>query len=207
MMQGDRTGKCRSWVALSAVLLGSGMSASLGTGCGAPASPLPPTLNLPTPVSDLAARRAGDTVHLTFSVPQKTTDKLPVRGPMTAKLCRSVETGPCQPAGTLAIPAGQKTSAMDDNLPAELTQGPARLLTYKLSVLNRAGKSGQASAPAYAIAGMAPAPVAGFTAMPKRKGIVLSWQGVNLPAGFIGWGRFDRTRTAGPVSQPETRGH
>jgi hypothetical protein len=124
---------------------------------------------------------------------------------MTAKLCRSVETGPCQPAGTLAIPAGQKTSAMDDNLPAELTQGPARLLTYKLSVLNRAGKSGQASAPAYAIAGMAPAPVAGFTAMPKRKGIVLSWQGVNLPDGFIGWIRFDRTRTAGPVSQPETR--
>lgn len=203
-MQGDRTGKPRNWIALSAALLG-GMGASLGTGCGTPASPLPPTLNLPAPVSDLAARRAGDTVHLTFSVPQKTTDKLPVRGPMTAKLCRSVETGPCQPAGTLAIPSGQKTSAMDDNLPDALTQGPARLLTYKLLVLNRAGKSGQASGAAYAIAGVAPSPVAGFTAMPKRKGIVLSWQGVNLPDGFIGWVRFDRTRTAGPASQPATR--
>ena len=203
-MQGDGTGKRRNWIALSAAILG-GMGASLGTGCGTPASPLPPTLNLPAPVSDLAARRAGDTVHLTFSVPQKTTDKLPVRGPMTAKLCRSVETGPCQPAGTLAIPAGQKTSAMDDNLPPELTQGPARLLTYKLSILNRAGKSGQPSGAAYAIADVAPAPVAGFTAMPKRKGIVLSWQGVNLPSGFIGWVRFDRTRTAGPASQPATR--
>ena len=204
MMQGDRTGKRRNWIALSAAILG-GIGASLGTGCGAPASPLPPTLNLPAPVSDLAARRAGDTVHLTFSVPQKTTDKLPVRGPMTARLCRSVDTGPCQPAGILAIPVQQKASAMDDNLPPELTQGPARLLTYKLSILNRAGKSGQASDAAYAIAGVAPAPVSSFTAMPKRKGIVLSWQGVNLPDGFIGWIRFDRTRTAGPVSQPSTR--
>jgi hypothetical protein len=204
MMQGDGTGKPRNWIALLAALLG-GMGASLATGCGTPASPLPPTLNLPAPVSDLAAQRAGDTVHLTFSVPQKTTDKLPVRGPMTAKLCRSVDTDPCQPAGTLAIPAGQKTFAMDDNLPAALTQGPARLLTYKLSVLNRAGKCGQASDAAYAIADVAPAPVAGFTAMPRRKGIVLSWQGVNLPAGFIGWVRFDRTRTAGPASQPATR--
>jgi hypothetical protein len=203
MMQGDRTGKRRTWIALSAALLGS-MCANVGTGCGTPASPLPPTLNLPAPVHDLAAQRAGDTVHLTFSVPQKTTDKLPVRGPMTAKLCRSVDTGPCQPAGTLAIPA-QKTFAMDDNLPAALTQGPARLLTYKLSILNRAGKCGQASDAAYAIAGVAPAPVAGFTAMPKRKGIVLSWQGVNLPDAFIGWVRFDRTRTAGPASQPATR--
>jgi hypothetical protein len=28
---------------------------------------------------------------------------------------------------------------------------------------------------------------------------------VNLPAGFTGWVRFDRTRTAGPASQPATR--
>ena len=52
-MQGDRTGKCRRWVALSAVLLGGGMWASLGIGCGAPAAPLPPTLNLPVPVHAL----------------------------------------------------------------------------------------------------------------------------------------------------------
>jgi hypothetical protein len=205
MMQGDRTGKCRSWVALSAVLLGSGTGAGLATGCGAPAAPLPPTLNLPVPVHDLAARRVGDTVHLTFSVPQKTTDKLPVRGPMTASLCRSVDAGPCQPAGTLAIPAQQKTTAMDDSLPAALTQGPAHLLTYKLSLLNHAGKSDQASDPAYAIAGAAPAPVSGFSALARRKGIVLSWQGVDLSGGATGWIRFDRTRTGGPASQPPTR--
>ena len=160
MTQGDRRGKYCSWIALPAALVLSGISTSIVTGCGAPAAPLPPTLNLPQPVRDLAASRSGNTVHLSFSVPQKTTDKLPVRGPMTAKLCRSLDAGPCQPAGTLAIAALEKSASMDDSLPAALTEGPPRLLTYKLSMLNRAEKSFGESGAAYAIAGAAPAPVA-----------------------------------------------
>ncbi|HEY6449006.1 MAG TPA: hypothetical protein VIY53_21305, partial [Acidobacteriaceae bacterium] len=208
MMQGDR--RHSRWIALSAAFLSGGIWAGLLTGCGAPAAPLPPTLNLPQPVRDLAATRAGDTVRLTFSVPQKTTDKLPVRGPMTAKLCRSVDTGPCQPVGTLAIPAQQKSSSIDDNLPAALTQGPPRLLAYKLSILNRAEKSEGDSGPAYAVAGVAPAPVTGFSAMPRRKGIVLSWHGIDVQPAATDWIRFDRTRISGPSSQPgipENPGH
>jgi hypothetical protein len=213
MMQGDRRGKHRSWIALSAALLWGGIWASMAsimTGCGAPAAPLPPTLNLPQPVHDLSASRAGDTVHVTFSVPQKTTDKLPVRGPMTAKLCRSVDAGPCQSAGTLAIPALQKSASMDDSLPAALTQGSPRLLTYKLSMLNHGEKSYGESGPAYAVAGIAPAPVTGFSAMPRRKGIVLSWQGIGVLPSAMSWVQFDRTRTSGPPSQPsvqENSGH
>lgn len=206
-MQGDRRGKHRSSITLSpailsAVLLSGGLWASFIAGCGAPAAPLPPTLNLPQPVRDLAASRAGDTVHLTFSVPQKTTDKLPVRGPMTAKLCRSVDAEPCQPAGTLAIPAQQKSAAMDDNLPSVLTQGPPRLLTYKLSMLNHGEKSYGDSGPAYAVAGEAPAPVSGFSAMPRRKGIVLSWHGSDVSPGATDWIQFDRIRISGPSPQP-----
>jgi hypothetical protein len=209
MQQGDRSGKHCSRIALSAALVGAGISglviSGLMTGCGAPAAPLPPTLNLPQPVRDLAARRVGDTVHLTFAVPQKTTDKLPVRGPMTAKLCRSVDAGPCQPVGTLAIPAQQKSSYMDDSLPTALTQGPPRLLTYKVSILNRAEKSEGDSGPAYAAAGAAPAQVTDFSVTPRRKGVMLSWQGVDVPPGATGWIQFDRTRTSGSSSQPSTR--
>jgi hypothetical protein len=93
---------------------------------------------------------------------------------------------------------------MDDNLPPQLTQGPARLLAYKLSVLNRAGKSGEESPPVYVAAGAAPATVTGFTAMPRRNGIVLSWQGIDPPAGAPAWVRFDRVRTSGPPSQPQS---
>jgi hypothetical protein len=204
MTQGDRRAKQCSWIALSAALVW-GNSIGLLAGCGAPAAPLSPTLNLPQPVRDLTALRVGDTVHLSFSVPQKTTDKLPVRGPMTAKLCRSVDAGPCRPAGTLAILAQQKSSAIDDHLPPELTQGPERLLSYKLSVLNHAEKSDGDSGPAYAIAGVAPAPVTGFSATPRRNGIVLAWQGMDTPAESTDWIRFDRTRTSGPAAQPATR--
>jgi hypothetical protein len=188
------------WIALSAVIL-----CGVVAGCGAPAAPLPPTLNLPQPVRDLAARRTGDAVHLTFSVPLKTTDKLPVRGSMTAKLCRSLENGPCQPAGTLAIPAQAKSAAMDDTLPPELRQGPSRLLTYRVSILNRAAKSDGDSVRAYAAAGAAPVQVTGLTATPRRNGIVLSWQGIGTPAGTAGPPanevRFDRIRTSETPSQ------
>jgi hypothetical protein len=201
MTQDDRTGKHWAGIVLSVALLPVCVMAVLG--CGAPAAPLPPTLNLPQPVHDLAATRVGNTVHVTFSVPQKTTDKLPVRGAMTARLCRSVESGPCQPAVSLTIPVQQKSFSMDDNLPAPLIQGPARLLTYRLSVLNRAGKSDEESSPVYVAAGPAPATVAGFTAMPRRNGIVLSWQGVDPPAGVTAWVRFSRVRTSAPPAQPQ----
>lgn len=186
------------WIAL----LSAAFLSAFAAGCGAPAAPMPPTLNLPQPVRDLAAVRAGDTVHLTFSVPQKTTDKLPVRGPVTARLCRSVETGPCQPAGTLAIPSQAKSAAMDDTLPPELRQGPPRLLVYKVAILNHASKSFAESAPAWAVAGAAPVAVTRLSAIPRRNGIVLSWQGTAAPADEV---RFDRTRTSAPPSQPEPK--
>jgi hypothetical protein len=202
MTQRNRTAKDCRWIALCLAL-----PVSVVVGCGAPAAPAPPTLNLPQPVRDLAAKRAGDAVHLTFTVPQKTTDKLPVRGPMTAQLCRSVESGPCQPAGTLAIPAQQKSAAMDDHLPPDLTQGPPRLLTYKVSILNHGAKSYGDSAPAYTAAGAAPTVIIGLAAMPRRNGIILSWQANEQSASTPGWIRFDRTRTSAPRSQPEPGGN
>jgi hypothetical protein len=203
MMQRARTAQDCRRIALPLALL----SVAIATGCGAPAAPQPPTLNLPQPVRDLAAKRAGNVVHLTFSVPQKTTDKLPVRGAMTAHLCRSVESGPCQATGTLAIPAQEKSASMDDTLPPELSQGPLRLLAYRVSILNRAGKSEGTSAPAYTVAGVTPLPVTGFVAIPRRKGIILSWQATDQPASTTGWIRFDRIRTSAPPPEPEPTGN
>lgn len=197
-MQRDQREQPWPWIAL----LPAALLPAIVAGCGAPAAPLPPTLNLPQPVRDLAASRAGDIVHLTFSVPQKTTDKLPVRGPMTARLCRSVEAGPCQPAGTLAILPQAKSAAMDDTLPPELRQGLPRLLVYKVAIFNHAAKSFADSSPAWAVAGAAPVTVTRLSAIPQRNGIVLSWQGTAAPADVV---RFDRTRTSAPPSQPEPK--
>ncbi len=205
MMKGNRTAQFLPSIAVRsdgiALFVGllAGVLPAAVTGCGAPAAPLPPTLNLPLPVRDLAAKRVGNTVQISFTVPQKTTDKLPVRGSMTAQLCRAVDSGPCSPAGSLAIPERQPTASMDDALPPDLTQGPPRLLTYRLTLENRAAKAAEPSNPAYSAAGAAPPPVAGLSVTPRRPGIVLSWQPAQAPATL----RVERTRTSAAPEQPK----
>jgi len=46
------------------------------TGCGTPGAPLPPSLKLPDPVTDLSAARTGNQVTLTWTMPKKNKDKL-----------------------------------------------------------------------------------------------------------------------------------
>ena len=60
--------------------------------CGTPGAPRPPSLELPRPVSDLAATRQGDQVTLTWTVPRETTDKQNIRHPGPVRVCRGVNT-------------------------------------------------------------------------------------------------------------------
>jgi hypothetical protein len=202
MKQGSGTGRRSKWL----TLLGDDLAwlpffaaVALG-GCGAPAAPQPPTLNLPQPVRTLSAERVGDRVRVSFAVPEKTTDRLPIRGPVTARLCRSLGNAPCQPVATLPVDQQQKAATLEDRLPADLAQGPPRLLTYRLAVLNSAGKAAADSAPTFAAAGETPASVSGFAVTPLRRGIVLRWQPLDLPPGSTPgietWVTFHRTRTS-----------
>src|SRR5689334_5695239 len=50
------------------------IAVSLLTACGTPGAPLPPSLGVPKPVSDLEAARIGFTVTLTWTNPSETTD-------------------------------------------------------------------------------------------------------------------------------------
>lgn len=190
-MRGKRTGqRCIRFAVGSSVVA----FLWLTTGCGAPAAPQPPTLNLPQPVADLAAVRAGSVVRLTCTVPAKTTDKLPFRGAVTAVLCRSVDSGACTRIHTETVRAQQSVS-MDDSLPADLAGGAAHLLTYQVTLQNSAGKAADASNAAYAAAGAGPAAVAGFQATPSRNGIVLTWQASSMAQPTLL--RFTRSLTAG----------
>jgi hypothetical protein len=56
-------------------------------GCGLAGNPQPPTLWLPEPVKDLAAARAGDEVHLRWTMPKDTTDKVTLKGDQRAHFC------------------------------------------------------------------------------------------------------------------------
>jgi hypothetical protein len=59
-------------------------------GCGFPGAPLPPSLELPQPVTDLRAFRKGDKVYLAWTVPAETTDRQSVRHLGPTSICRSL---------------------------------------------------------------------------------------------------------------------
>src|SRR6202022_1518234 len=71
-------------------LLGLAITSIL-VGCGPPGIPLPPSLNLPTPVADLRAVRKGDKVYLAWTLPRETTDRTSIRHLGPTKICRTVD--------------------------------------------------------------------------------------------------------------------
>jgi hypothetical protein len=172
--------------------------------CGTPGIPLPPSLELPKPVSDLRAVRKGGKVYLAWTVPTETTDRKPIRRLGPTNVCRSLnkqmtacETPSGQvPPETLPIPPvakGQRskgkkrpaeakvTASYVDTLPAAVFSNPTREITYTVEGLNEdrrnAGLSNQVQVPA------APTlpPPADFKATVTADSIVLKWEAVPEP--------------------------
>jgi hypothetical protein len=120
--------------------------------CGTPGAPRPPSLELPRPVSDLAATRQGDLVTLTWTAPRETTDKQNIRHPGPVRICRGVNTTAmvqCPQVAELpaaGAPASRKEKpeqgTYTDTLPADLQQqNPTGYATYAVESLNARGRS------------------------------------------------------------------
>ncbi len=150
--------------------------ATMLVGCGMPAAPQPPSLNLPERVSDLAAVRNGDQVSLTWTMPRRNTDRLLLKGPIEARICRSeAGAGGCAGAGTAQF-APAASGSFTETLPSSLASGSPRGLTYYVELVNGKGRSAGLSNPAGVAAGQVPAPIAGLTVEMRRKGVLLAWQ-------------------------------
>src|ERR1700687_1844089 len=102
--------------------------------CGSPGVPLPPSLELARPVSDLRAVRKGNTVYLTWSTAETPPDRHNIEHPGPTEVCRAVgatmrECGVSvvkipfvkMPAATKATPKPQLSYSdpLPANLPAE----------------------------------------------------------------------------------------
>lgn len=154
---------------------------ALAAGCASPGPPQPPSLNLPEIVKDLTAERIGDEVRLHWTTPEMTTDRIAVKGAMTAEICRITPTAPtCTPVKRLSIQPGQ--SQTTDTLPPSLTVDPPSLLTYRVQILNTHDHSAGLSPEAFAPSGIAPPPVQQLRATPTRDGALLEWQPQNTSA-------------------------
>jgi hypothetical protein len=146
----------------------------LTAGCGMVAAPQPPSLKLPEPVTDLSAVRTGDQVELHWTMPKRTTDKVPLVGQQKVKVCRRVGSEPCEDAGHL-LAAPQSTATFTDHLPAALISGVPRPLIYTVELQNQAGRTAGPSNPALTAAGSAPAQITGLHAQARADGIALTW--------------------------------
>ena len=166
-------------------------------GCGAPGAPQPPSLRLPTPVLNLSAVRIGNSVRLAWTMPTRTTDHIALQHPVTVRVCRALENGLCANLASLLFPPG-RAGAYTDELPADLAQGPDRLLRYEVILNNHAGKSAGPSNAAYSAAGVSPPAVTGLTGQARADGVLLSWQPAAEPQRPVSY-RIERLQLDAPA--------
>jgi hypothetical protein len=145
------------------------------SGCGLPASPQPPSLHLPEPVTDLAASRAGNVMHLHWTMPKRTTDKVLLKGDQPVHICRRLEkNGPCEAAGE--VQAAPKAEAdFDDHLPPSIASGSPRLLEYFVELKNRHGRDAGPSNIAYTAAGADLPQITALRGAAQVEGVALQW--------------------------------
>src|SRR5260221_7771911 len=132
-------------------------------GAPKPDPPLPPSLELPKPPTDLRASRKGNRVTLNWSEPALTTDRRSVRYLGPTLVCRGLEPeiAKCENFAAMLPPpsAGPQKSPQSalqsyiDTLPSDMLQDNlASELTYAVQVLNRnargAGLSNRVHVPA-----------------------------------------------------------
>jgi hypothetical protein len=189
------------------------------TGCASIGAPLPPSLELPKPPSDLRAARKGDKVTLTWSVPTRTTDRQSVRYLGRTQICRSLDSPLKEcgtPVGDAAPPAnfsGKKNSSAQkitarfvDALSAAIENAnPTGFATYAVEVLNTAnrgaGISNQVRVPLVPTI----APFSDFAARATAKGVLISWPCPLQSKGNIGTKYLFRIYRRGQLSTSETR--
>lgn len=204
---GAATGQFGRRIRFGAACLLGGLIA----GCANPGPPRPPSLNLPAIVRDLRADRVGDWVETAWTTPHETTEKTAVLGPVTAVLCREDAPPSLSKNGRPAIAAAAGCTEVARrqvtpgparvaiNLPADLTAGSARLLAFRVELLNQHGRSAGRSPLAWTVAGAPPSAAAKVEALARPRGVRLTWKNA---AATVENGRMEvERRTLAPPTQ------
>jgi hypothetical protein len=162
--------------------------------CASIGPPVPPSLELPKPPTDLRALRRGDHVYLFWTFPTQTIDRQNVRRPGPTNICRSL--GPMSecgtPVGSIRVEAPpllrrqhatlKLQADYTDTLPADLQlQNPNQTITYAVEALNASGRgAGLSNQVRVPVAPTLPPP-SDFGAEITSTGVVLQWTCVQPP--------------------------
>jgi hypothetical protein len=162
------------------------------TACATIGPPLPPSLDLPQPPSDLRASRKGDRVTLTWTFPNVTTDRQTIRTLGPTRICRGMGTlKECgtpvgRTAGPVKMPANNSQQKPEgsytDVIPVSMeTDSPDAIVTYAVEVLNPEGRgAGVSNQVRIPLAHSLPPPQ-DFQAKLTHEGVLLSWSVITPP--------------------------
>jgi hypothetical protein len=165
-----------------AISITAAFSISALAGCGMPGAPQPPSLNLPNRVTSLSAVRTGDRVELNWKMPIRNTDKVTLKAPITARVCRNESSATrCNAITTLQFAPGADAT-FTDSLPSALATGLPHPTTYFVELVNRKGRSAGLSNGVPILAGAAPPAVEGLTAEVVKSGVLLHWLPASSPS-------------------------
>jgi hypothetical protein len=156
--------------------------------CATIGPPLPPSLELPKPPSDLRAVRKGDHVTLSWTIPTATTDRQTLRSLGTTRICRGLETALSQcgtPAGeadpqprtgATPSPKGKAAGSYTDSLSGQTHDADSPgFITYAVEVLNAGGRgAGLSNQVRVSLARSLPPPQ-DFAARVTGQGVLLTW--------------------------------
>jgi hypothetical protein len=168
------------------------LAAALLASCGSPGVPVPPSLELPRPVTDLHAARKGDKVHLTWSASTQTTDRHNIKHPGPIQICRNAGSAIHQcgtPVAKIEFPkppAGKREPKVQmsytDQLPPKLqSEYPSSNIFYSVNVLNSYGRSAGLSNQVPVPAAPTLPPPSDFQAQLGPGGVRLSWKPLQPP--------------------------
>ena len=170
-------------IKLLLVLLGT----LLLSNCAQTGPPVPPSLELPKPVTDLRISRKGDKVSLRWTVPTQTMDGESIRALGPTRICRSFDSNMSQcdsPVGETksTLPITEKGKAVPkievsytDTLSPDLQTDPTKSFTYAVSVLNESQRSAGISNKQQVSAASTLPPPADLSVQAIVDGIVLHW--------------------------------
>jgi hypothetical protein len=182
------------------LLLAIGASSIL-TACANPGPPLPPSLNLPKPPTDLRATRKGSKVTLTWTIPTITTDHQIIRSLGPTLICRGSQPSltACgtpvgeAPAETVPKTSNKKTlgkksegpkisESYTDLLPSTiLSDDPSAYAAFAVEVLNPGRRgAGLSNQVRVSLIRTLPAP-ADLTPQVTAQGVVLGWTNQATP--------------------------
>jgi hypothetical protein len=145
------------------------------TGCGYVGDPLPPALNIPTPVRDLRGLEFGENIMVEFTLPQLTTEGLPLKSMKGVDLYIGPTVNPFTPQSWAEGAKKYDVSGTTREIPVKEWTG--REITLGLRVLGPKGRASEWSNFVTFTAGPPLAIPSNLKIENVERGLALTWNG------------------------------